>query len=61
MHHFAIASILASGGVGKTKSFAESHVGVIEHFSKVSEKIGGRLAGAGEKLNYAFELRKSAD
>ena len=61
MHHCAIASILASGGVGKSKSFPESHLGVIEHFSKVSDKIGDRLAGAGAKLNYAFELRKSAD
>lgn len=61
MHHCAISVILASGGVGKTKSFPESHVYVISHFSKIAEKAGGLVGQAGVVLNEVFELRKLGD
>lgn len=35
MYHCAAAFILSAGGVGKRRSFPESHTHVIEHFGKL--------------------------
>ena len=61
MHHCAAASILAAGGVGKRRSFPESHAHVIEHFGKLVAGQSSVLGETGMMLSRAQTDRDVAD
>jgi uncharacterized protein (UPF0332 family) len=61
MHHCAAAVILATGGVGKTRSSPANHQDVIRHFANLVEGESEDLIACGRALNRAFNARETAD
>jgi uncharacterized protein (UPF0332 family) len=61
MYHAATAVLHIAGGVGNAKRVPQSHVHVLEHFTKLAETVGDEAVEAARLLGRARSIRMTAD